>query len=104
MTNLDTQDPRRGAERVYINIPIAKLRQQAAHAITVVVRDLSRTGFRAEWPHPATPGKIFWLTLPGLAPISAKAVWIDNFVIGFRFDVPIHEAVFQRLLAKDLMR
>lgn len=96
--NIRRVDARR-AVRVRMTVAHSKLRQQGARSITVVVHDLSRTGFRAEWPHVVKIGQTFWLTLGNLAPLTARAVWTKDFEVGCRFDVPIHYAVFQSLLA-----
>lgn len=90
----------RRAYRVDLSVAHARLRQQGAHSISVIVRDLSRTGFRAEWPHVIQIGQTFWLTLENLAPLMAKAIWTKDFEVGCRFDVPIHAAVFQGLIGK----
>ena len=90
----------RSADRVRFDVAKARLRQPGARSITVVVKDLSRTGFRAEWPHSIQTGQNFWLTLPNLSPLLAKAMWSKNFEVGCRCEVPIHRAVFQTLLAR----
>ena len=88
------------AHRVQFDVAEAKLRQQGARGIVIPIRDLSRTGFRAEWPHVVAVRQMFWLTLPDLTPLVASAVWTRNFELGCRFERPIDPAVFRALLAR----
>ncbi len=84
-------------ERVYNRIRDARLRQVGAQSIIADIRDLSRTGFRAEWPHGKNVGDKIWLTLPTLAPLAAHVVWTSGFEIGCKFEVAIHPAIFERV-------
>lgn len=88
----------RWAVRVQFDVAEAKLRQAGSRGIMVRIRDLSSSGFRAEWPHAARPGQTFWLTLPGLSPIRATAVWSRSFEVGCRFEAALHPAVLDMLL------
>lgn len=90
----------RRADRVALNVAQARLRQQGARSITIAIKNLSRLGFRAEWPHVVRLGQVFWLTLPNLAPLMATAVWTKEFDVGCKFESPIHPAVFRMLIAR----
>lgn len=85
--------------RTYIAISNARVRQVGAQSIVADIRDLSRTGFRVEWPHGKTVGDRVWLTLPTLAPLAALVVWTSGFEIGCKFETPLHPAIFERIKA-----
>ncbi len=84
-------------ERAYIRIRNARVRQVGGQSIVADVRDLSRTGFRVEWPHGKNVGDRVWLTLPTLAPLAALVVWTSGFEIGCQFELPMHPAIFARV-------
>ncbi len=86
-------------DRAYIRIRNARIRQVAGKSIVADVRDLSRTGFRAEWPHGKNVGDRVWLTLPTLSPLAAQVVWTSGFEIGCKFETPMHAAIFERVKA-----
>ena len=71
----------------------ARLRQPAAKSIEITVENLSRSGFKAAWPHMANPGDRLWLRLPGLEALAAKVAWTSNWMIGCRFEHPLHPSV-----------
>lgn len=87
----------RSDERAYIQVRNARLRQLGAQSIVADIRDLSRTGFRAEWPHGKHVGDKVWLTLPTLSPLAASVVWTSGFEIGCKFETPMHPAIFERV-------
>lgn len=87
----------RADERAYLRIRHARVRQLGGQSIVADIRDLSRTGFRAEWPHGKNVGDRVWLTLPTLAPLAAHVVWTTGFEIGCKFETPMHPAIFERI-------
>jgi hypothetical protein len=87
----------RDATRVHV-AALIKVRQVGAKGIHVVAEDISCTGCRVQWPHNVKVGDRVWVTLPGLETISASIAWTADFKFGCRFDVPLHAAVFSRLV------
>lgn len=62
--------------------------------------DLSSRGFRTDWPNKLAPGDPVWLKLPGLAAMSAKVTWEMDNMIGCKFDVRLHPALYAQSLAR----
>lgn len=60
--------------------------------------DLSCHGARLSLVHALMDTDSFWITLPGLAPISAKVSWADGFIVGCEFTDPLHPATFDSLM------
>lgn len=87
----------RDAARVNI-AALVKVRRPGAKGIRVIAEDVSRTGCRVQWPHGVRVGDRVWVSLPGLEAISASIAWTADFKFGCRFDVPLHAAVFCRLV------
>jgi hypothetical protein len=44
-------------------------------------------------------GECVWITLPGLPPRQAKVIWVERFEAGCAFIEPLHEAVFDAIVA-----
>lgn len=63
------------------------------------ILDLSRHGLRLSGMERLRVGEIVWITLPGLPPRQAKVVWVDRFEAGCVFVEPLHEAVFDAIVA-----
>lgn len=77
----------------------AQLRDRGATKFAVRVIDISTTGFRAECDFRLHEGTLVWLTLPGMAGLEAHVAWRDgNFLYGFVFAQPLHEAVFDHIV------
>lgn len=72
----------------------------------VVLRDLSRTGFRIAWTPCHKPGAKMWIRIPGLQPLSATIRWQNQAGIGCEFSTPLYEPVFDHFvrLAKAELR
>jgi len=87
----------RGALRKPVALD-AQLRDRGSSKFAVRVVDISTTGFRAECEFRLHEGTLVWLTLPGMAGLEARVAWRDgNFLYGFVFAQPLHEAVFERI-------
>ncbi len=91
----------RHADRVEVAVQV-KVRQSGAKGIAVVMEDVSFLGCRVQWPHLVVPGDRIWISFPGLEAIPALVVWTANFKFGCRFEVPLHTAVFRRLIRQQL--
>lgn len=90
----------RAEARLSVYLHNAKFRESGATGTGVTVEDLSRKGFRTEWPYPLKPGDRVWITLPGLEAKCARVRWTRGFSIGCQFEEPIHQAVFDHLLRR----
>ncbi len=63
------------------------------------ILDLSCHGLRLAGMERLRVGESLWITLPGLPPRQAKVVWVDRFEAGCAFIEPLHEAVFDAIVA-----
>ncbi len=86
--------------RLFIDVDGARLREAGASSATVSIRDLSRAGFRTEWPYTLDLGTRVWLTLPGLEALPALVRWTKGFAIGCAFEVPMNAVVFEHLVRR----
>lgn len=77
----------------------ATLRERGCSPAPVIVRDLSPRGFCCEWHYPLTLGDVIWLKLPGFETMASVVAWNREFQVGCRFQVPLHTAVFERIVA-----
>lgn len=71
---------------------------QNSHRTRVRMIDLSCHGARLSLNHPLKESDSFWITLPGLAPMSARVTWVDGFIIGCEFTDPLPPATFASLM------
>lgn len=88
----------RKEERARVDLDGPTLHQAGGSTETVKLHDLSSRGFRTDWPHKLEPGAQVWLKLPGLEALSAKVAWELDFMIGCKFDVALHPAVFAKIV------
>lgn len=63
------------------------------------ILDLSCHGLRLAGMERLRAGECVWITLPGLPPRQAKVVWVDRFEAGCAFIEPLHQAVFDAIVA-----
>ena len=90
---------RRGAERSKVSIG-ASIRDQNGNRLRVMIDELSATGFRCEYILTIEAGTLIWVTLPDMAPMSARAIRFNAFIYAFAFEVPLHDAVVDHLLRR----
>ena len=83
--------------RVDLCVDGPTLREAGGTAAPVRLLDLSRHGFRTEWPYRLSKGKRIWLKIPGLEAMPAIVAWEANYTIGCKFDSPLHAVVVARL-------
>lgn len=74
------------------------VRRSGVHAFRVRVFDLSPEGCKVEFVERPSVGERVWVQFDGLASITATVRWVDGHYGGVRFDHPLYEAVFRRLL------
>lgn len=88
----------RNEDRISVWLESATLRERGCSAAPVVVHDLSKHGFRTEWPYLLRNGDMVWLKLPGFEAMESIVAWNSNFQVGCRFQTPLHPAVFDRIV------
>lgn len=98
MTRVASSREIRAEPRIELWLRGATLRERGRQAMPVVVQDLSAHGFRTEWPYQLERGTRVWLRLPGFEIRGALVAWNSQFMLGCRFEVPLHPAVFQRIV------
>ena len=103
----EDHDPRAGPEnirgeaRVGLWLKGAALREPGCHAAPVTVRDLSPSGFRCDWPYRLQRDATVYLKLPGFDIMAARVAWCEEFVLGCRFERPLHALIFERIVAAN---
>lgn len=98
MTNLASSKaaPRLGsreAERVPLQVVIGA--RNGTHRLSAEVIDISATGTRLRTLNPLRLGQTFWLTLPKIAAIEMRVVWVDGFLSGCTFTKALAPYVLQ---------
>jgi hypothetical protein len=91
----------RGEVRVPLWLHGATLREPGCSAAPVTVQDLSRNGFRVAWPYRLHSDSTVYLKLPGFEIMPAKVAWCENFEIGCKFDRPLSELVYERIVTAN---
>lgn len=85
--------------RVDLCVDGPTLREAGGTAAPVRLLDLSRHGFRTQWPYRLQKGKRVWLKIQGLEALAAIVAWEANYTIGCKFDAPLHPAVLARIIS-----
>ena len=89
-----------GERRISLRAPVsieADLRQAGRTAFKVLVRDLSRTGCRAETLSKTNVGNRVWVTLPGFAPVEGEIVWANKSGFAVHWRAALHASVFDHI-------
>ena len=89
----------RSAPRTRMLIP-ARLRVSGGKPFHTDIHDLSLSGFSGTAINRLFPGKLCWLTLPGLASIQSEIVWWENRIVGCAFSELLSEIVHDDLVAR----
>ncbi len=97
----EMQDPRPQQERQSERRPLMVRVQYRRTIVRLAAQilDLSRHGLRLAGMERLRVDECVWITLPGLPPRQAKVVWVDRFEAGCAFIEPLHEAVFDAIVA-----
>ncbi len=77
----------------------AEIREVGAGKFKINVLDLSVTGFRMHSLTFINPESPVFLTMPGMAPLSAKVAWTKGDYYGCEFDSPLYPAVFDHIVS-----
>lgn len=87
----------RSAPRIKLRIP-ASLRPSGFKGFSVIVKDLSLSGFAAEALTGMKSGTRVFITMPGLAALEAEIAWNDGTMIGCAFQNLLNQAVLDSIL------
>ena len=87
----------RSAPRIKIQIP-ASLRQSGSSGFSVMIKDLSLSGFAAEALTGMRQGTRVWIAIPSLSPLQAEVEWNDGIMIGCSFNNLLNPAVLKSIL------
>ncbi len=87
----------RCAPRIRLRIP-ASLRPSGFKGFSVIVKDLSLSGFSAEALTGMKAGTRVFITMPGLSGLEAEIAWNDGTMIGCAFENLLNEAVLDSIL------
>ncbi len=89
----------RSAPRIRLRIP-AQLRPSGFTGFSIIVKDLSLSGFSAEALTGMKPGTRVFLTIPGLSGLQAEIAWNDGTMIGCAFTNLLNPAVLESVLKR----
>jgi hypothetical protein len=87
----------RCAPRIRLRIP-ASLRPSGFKGFSVIVKDLSISGFSAEALTGMKSGTRVFITMPGLTALEAEIVWNDGTMVGCAFQNLLNQAVLDSIL------
>ncbi len=89
----------RCSPRTKLRIP-SSLRPSGFKGFSVIVQNLSLSGFAAEACTGMKSGTRIWLTMPGMGPLQAEIAWNDGTVIGCAFTNLLNPAVLDSILKR----
>lgn len=92
----------RCAPRLKLRIP-ATIRPSGSSGFSVVVKDLSISGFACEALTGMKAGTRVWLKLPSLEALQAEIVWNDGTMVGCSFTSLLNEAVMDAIVVRHLV-
>ena len=89
----------RSAPRIKLRIP-AQLRPSGFKGFSIIVKDLSLSGFSAEALTGMKAGTRVFLNLPGLSGLQAEIAWNDGTMVGCGFTELLNQAVLDSILKR----
>ena len=102
--DIDNRKERRSSVRKSTEIRAA-LKSSRGSRMNVDIVDLSAAGFNAALePHAVLDSTGFEVTLDGLEALGAELRWAGRGDAGFRFERPLHPAVFDHLVQRNRPR
>jgi PilZ domain len=99
LTYEDAAQEDRSAPRIKLRIP-AQMRPSGFTGFSVIVKDLSLSGFAAEALTGMKAGTRVFLTLPGLGGLQAEIAWNDGTMVGCAFSELLNPAVLESILSR----
>lgn len=94
------QRDNRRALRLDVRLAAGLREPGSSQRFDVDVIDLSVVGFRCETSFTLTPGSAVFVTIPGLGALECTVAWRRGFTYGCAFDRPLHNAVFDHIVAQ----
>ncbi len=85
------------ADRVSLGVE-ATIRRSGLHGFRVRAFDLSPSGCKIEFIERPAVGERVWVKFDTLEAIEAEVRWVEGHVGGLRFQRPLYEAVFRKLI------
>ena len=79
---------------------LADVREKGFGHHKAVVEDLSCSGCRLNTPMYLNPDRTLYITIPGFSALEARIAWRRNDEYGCHFVNPLHEAIFDHIVAK----
>ena len=89
----------RKSSRIEVHLGVG-LRKSGYHKSSADLLDISPHGCRVELPERVSIGETVWITLPGLESTESRVAWTQDWIAGLQFVHPLHQAVFDALLAR----
>lgn len=80
-----------------IDVRVRRVGQNAYH---VRIFDLSPDGAKIEVVERPRVGEQMMVKFDGLEVLQSEVCWVDGFIVGLKFERPLHRAVFDLLLAR----
>jgi hypothetical protein len=96
---LDKPEVPRAGDRHSLSTEV-KMRRIGQNTYSVRIFDLSRDGCRIEVIERPRLGEQLMLKFDGLEVIQGEVAWIEDFVVGVKFERPFHPAVFDLLVVR----
>jgi hypothetical protein len=87
----------RSSPRIILKIP-ATLRPSGVTGFSVVVTNLSLSGFACEATSGMPIGARCWLALPGLSPLQAEVIWNNGVMVGCAFSNLLNASILDSIL------
>ncbi len=95
------QTNRRRATRLHVELSASLREPGESQKFEITITDLSMTGFRCNTSFNLGIGQLVFVTIPTLGGLEATVVRRDGFVYGCQFERPLHNAVFDHIVAKS---
>jgi len=92
---------RRSAERAALAADVG-IRRRSGRCFRVRIFDLSPLGCKTEFVERPDVGERVWVKFDDLQAVEGTVHWVAGHVGGVKFERPIHEAVFRRLIDRSI--
>jgi hypothetical protein len=89
----------RASERAEVAAEV-RLRRLGQNNYSVRIFDISPEGCRVETVERPRPGEQLMVKFNGIEALESQVMWVDEFIVGVKFNRPLHPAVFDLLLSR----
>lgn len=86
--------------RLHVRLSAGLREPGTSQKFDVTIIDLSMTGFRCETSFNLRVGQLVFVTIPSLGALEATVMRRTGFVYGCQFERPLHNAVFDHIVAR----